>query len=105
MRSLGILVSPSVRVVFLERADAVAGVAGPLHGAQGGAGAGERREVGHPVHERLAPDGVAVGDGPLAGGGVDEEVDLAVDGDAVHHVGAPLAHLAHRRGRDALRAR
>ena len=63
--------------------------------------AGDGRLVKDFVHQRFAADGVAVGDGFFACGGVDDHRDVAVD-DVVHDVRAALRDFVHLFAGDAL---
>src|SRR5216683_2967988 len=64
--------------VLLQRLDGERPLPQRLDGRDRRADAGERGEVWDAVHERLAADAVAVLDGLLAAGGVEDQVDLAV---------------------------
>src|SRR5216684_5635060 len=90
-------------MVLLQRLDGERPLPQRLDGRDRRADAGERGEVWDAVHERLAADAVAVLDGLLAAGGVEDQVDLAVD-DLVDDVRAPFGDLEHRRGRNAAAA-
>src|SRR5207302_9455964 len=87
-------------LVILQRLDAERSLLERLDGGHRCAARGERGEVRDAVHQRLAPDAVAVRDGLLARSGVEDERYLAVD-DLVDDVRPALRDLEHRGGGDA----
>src|SRR5262249_60193128 len=66
-------------VVVLQRADAEAFLPKTSDRADGGGGAGERRDAGDLVHHRGAPDDAVVEERLAAERRVDHEIDLAID--------------------------